>query len=315
MKIERTISFIRGFIVIPVLFSISYIFSSCEKIKKKTETQEKPRGEVFLKIGDTDITVEEFRSFISSLPEIRQIELIRSPEKMTQIVVEFIEAVATFEYAKSKGYFDRPEIKIRWIYNSADIVRPYIFKDEIAPYTKVEFPEVQDFYEKNKEKFWHPDVIRLMKIESSDKKEIEDIRNKIKDIRDFINVAQTRHLPAEFDYGYIDGELLKRYFPEYADMILKMKSGEISRPLKLGEKFVIFAVADKVPAGYWEFEKVIDQVFRATREKKIKDRISNLTQELIASKNIYVNFDAVEKNFGVKLSREKFEELFMQKYK
>jgi hypothetical protein len=94
-----------------------------------------------------------------------------------------------------------------------------------------------------------------------------------------------------------------------------MKSGEISRPLKLGEKFVIFAVADKVPAGYWEFEKVIDQVFRATREKKIKDRISNLTQELIASKNIYVNFDAVEKNFGVKLSREKFEELFMQKYK
>jgi len=170
MKIERTKNFIVGFIVISMLFTVSYFFSSCDKMKKNTETQEKSRGEVFLKIGDTDITVEEFRGFISSLPEVRQIELIRSPEKMTQIVVEFIEAVATFEYAKSKGYFDRPEIKIRWIYNSADIVRPYIFKDEVAPYTKVEFSEVQDYYEKNKEKFWHPDVIRLMKIEASDKK-------------------------------------------------------------------------------------------------------------------------------------------------
>ena len=289
-------------------------FVSCSKIKK-TEIEEKQRGETLVRIGNTEVTVEEFRAFISSLPDLRRVELIRSPEKMTQAVVEFIEAVATYEYAKSKGYFDRPEIKIRWIYNSAELVRSYIFSEEVAPYIKVDFQDVQDFYNNNKQMFWHPDVIRLMKIESSDKKEIDEIRSKIKDVKDFINIAQTRHLPSDFDYGYLDAELVRRRFPEHADIILKMKPGEISRPMKFGEKYVIFAVVDKVDEGYWEFEKVIDQVFRAVREKKIRDRISNLTKELIMSKDVFVNFDSIEKNFGVKLSREKFEEMFMQKYK
>jgi DNA polymerase III delta prime subunit len=307
---------LRSFFIFVSFCFLGYCcgFVSCNKVKK-TEIEEKQRGETLVRIGNTEVTVEEFRAFISSLPDLRRAELIRSPEKMTQAVVEFIEAVATYEYAKSKGYFDRPEIKIRWIYNSAELVRSYIFSEEVAPYIKVDFQDVQDFYNNNKQMFWHPDVIRLMKIESSDKKEIDEIRSKIKDVKDFINIAQTRHLPADFDYGYLDAELVRRRFPEYADIILKMKPGEISRPMKFGEKYIIFAVVDKVDEGYWEFEKVIDQVFRAVREKKIKDRISNLTKELIMSKDVFVNFDSIEKNFGVKLSREKFEEMFMQKYK
>jgi peptidyl-prolyl cis-trans isomerase C len=303
-----------GILKVSLIATLLFTFS-CDRIKKAKTEKKKEEGETMVKIGDIRVSIEDFKGFLDSLPETRKIELARSPEKVTQLVAEFIEAVAVFAYSKSQGYFDRPEIKVRWIYNSAEIVRPYLFNEKIKPYLQVNFPEIQEFYEKNKEMFKHPDVIRLMKIEADSKAEIEEIRKKIKNIQDFINIAQKRHLPAEFDYGYVDRNYINDRLKEVSRIILSLKAGEISQPVKFNNKYTIFAVVDKLEEGYWELEKVIDQVFKAVREKKIRDSINNIVKEIGTTMDFYVNFDAIEKKLGVKIQKDKFEELFMERYK
>ena len=297
------------------LFCLS-MFQSCDKLsyfgKKKEEVEKSVKGKVMVKIGDSAVTVEEFRAFLDSLPEFKRIEIMRSPENMTKAVAEFIEAFAILKYAEQRGYFDRPEMKIRRIFVLADLIRPYVFESEVKPYTKVDFADIKKFYDENKELFKHPDVVRLMKIESKSKKELLELRKKIKNVQDFVNIAQSRATPDKFDMGYVaEGDLP----PEIAKVVFSMKQGEISPPIKYNNGYAIFAVVDKIEEGYWPLERVIDRVFRAVRKKKVRDRISEITKELVMQLDVFVNFDVIEKELGVKLSREKFEELFIQKIK
>ncbi len=294
--------------VVSLFFVIVSSFLLCKRSEEVVKKA--PAGDIMVKIGDTVIYTSEFKAFLDSLPEIRKVELARNPENMTRVIAEFIEAVAVLEYAKKNGYLDRPQVKIRWIINSADILRPYIYEDEVKPYLQVSFPEIQDFYEKNKELFKHSEVVRLMKIDSENKKELEEIRKRIKNVQDFINIAQERHNPAEFDMGYVSRDLLP---PDIAELVFSMEKGEISKPLEFRGKYAILAVVDKVEEGYWELERVIDQVFKAVRNKKIRDRISKITKDLILSTEFYVNFEAIERDLNVQLRRERFEELFFQR--
>lgn len=277
---------------------------------KKSEKQEVQR-EIMFRIGQTTIYIDEFSSFINSLPEIRKVELAKSPEKMNQIVAEFIESVSIVEYAKQRGYFERPEVKIRMLSNMAEIVRPHIFMNEVRPYMQVDFKEMQEFYEKNKELFKHPEVARVMKI-SGDKKELEELRKKFKSVKDFVEYAQFKFSPAEFDYGYISRET--NLPSEIIQLIFSMNVGDISQPVKFGDSYALFAVIDKMGEGYWTLEQSVDKVFKAVREKKLRDRISQITKDFLLSSDVYVNFDGIEKQLNVKLSREKFEQMFMEKF-
>ncbi len=305
-----------GFMILGIIFVISVglnVYFSLPWIKnwRVKEEKKKEKGELMLKVGETEVYISDFKGFLDSLPEINKIELNRNPTALTRTVVDFIESLVVVELARAQGYFERPDVKIRLIVNTANILRPYIFSSEIRPYLKVDFSELQSFYEQNKEAFKHPPVVRLMRIFSQDKNELIGIRKEIKDLKSFIEVAQRRHLPAEFDFGYVSYENLS---PELADIIFSMKAGEISQPIKYLDSWSIFAIVDKLDEGYWDFEKVIDKVMKAVREKKIRDRISQITKEFLLNHGLYINFDGISNNLGVTLSREKFEELLMQKY-
>lgn len=288
--------------------SVNIFHYACKKKEGKPTVQREP----MFRIGGTTVYIDEFKSFIESLPEIRKVELVRSPEKMTQIVAEFIEAVAIFEYAKQKGYFERADIKIRMLSNAAELVRPYIFANEVRPYMQVDFREMQEFYEKNKEMFRHPEVIRLMKI-SGDKEELEKLLKKFKSVKDFVEYAQYNLNPAEFDFGYISRE--NNLPKEISDLVFSMKAGEISKPVKFGDKYAIFAVVDRLGEGYWSLEQVVERVFKAVREQKIRNRIDQITKEFLLSTDVYVNFEGIQRELKVSLSKEKFEKLFMEEFK
>lgn len=305
-KINKKIFVISLALTVSLGANIFFLLNSCKKKEEQTTNRE-----IMFRIGQTTIYIDEFKAFLDSLPEIRKIELIRYPEKNTQVVSEFIEAVSILEYARQRGYLDRPEIKIRILSNTAELVRPQIFINEVRPYMQVDFKEIQEFYEKNKEMFKHPEVARVMKI-SGDKKELEELRKQFKSVKDFVEYAQYKYSPAEFDYGYIsrDANLPK----EIIDMIFSMNAGEISKPVKFGDNYAIFAVIDKLGEGYWPLEQSVERIFKAVRDKKMRDRISQITKEFLVSTDVYVNFEGIQKELKVTLSREKFEQMFMEKF-
>ena len=294
-----------------------YTFLRFREQLKTDRTDFKP-GITLIRFGDVSITSDDLRVFLAELPVTQKLQIAQSPGAITAIIVQLIEEISAVHYAKSKGYLDEPSTKIKLLRLIAKLAIPMIESRDVAPYVKPSMDDVQKFYNENIEMFKRPSTVRAMRINLGDYEEAKKLRLRIKNVKQFISEAQIIHPDLSFDLGYIeDGNPANKnkLTNREINILFSLKAGQISWPVKTEKGWTIFAAVDRLEPGYWNLIDIVERVYKIVQEKKTAERREQLLKELLLSSDFFINFEEIERSFGVKLQKENFEKLLSSSVK
>ncbi len=173
-----------------------------------------------------------------------------------------------------------------------------IVEEEVSARVVVAPSEIQDLYDKNKEKLVSGDRVKISGImvrktgdpgEKKASKKIEGIMNELKNGRNFAELARERsegpYAEAGGDMGYISpGQLLK----EIDVAVFSLKEGEFSDTVETNIGYHVFLVEEIQESRPLEFAEVSDflkeQLYRKQFEKKLVEWLKE------KRKNAYISY-------------------------
>lgn len=274
-----------------IFLALVVIVAMCEKEEKKAPPE-------LFSFGDVKVTLDDFVKLLDAIPPLRRAQIMSSG--MTDTILSIMEDALIVAYGRERGYSERPDIKMKVMSYEAKLLRDVIWNEDIKPYTKASYDEIEKFYKENLDKFRRSEVLRVLVITKKDLDELKNIRAEIKNVRDFREIAPKVSDDPMYDLGYVE----RKKLPE---KVRNIKKSDISKPVKLDSKWAIYAIADVMEPGVWELRDVIDKAYLMLKKKKALERRRELTISALRTLNPYVNFELIEKRFGVTLSSELIE--------
>lgn len=129
--------------------------------------------------------------------------------------------------------------------------------------------EVQQYYEKNKEKYDHPAQVRASQILAYEKAVAEKALQEIQSGVDFAEVAQKYSESLDAQNGGDLGFFAKGDMPpEFDEVIFSLKMGEVSKVVKTPYGYQIFKLTGQREAHRVSFEDAKDQIKTMLRKQK-----------------------------------------------
>lgn len=163
-------------------------------------------GEVILaELGDEKITLEDFNSFISSLPENVQ---AGARAQKNDVLDTLISRRLIYRRAKSLGLSKRKSAKAFIVRARREIMIRTVLGD-LGKEWKISEKEVKDEYENNKEKYQSIGKVTAAHIMALTEKEARDLLGKLDRGGDFTELAKKYSLAPERGNGGSLGEMTK----------------------------------------------------------------------------------------------------------
>src|SRR3972149_1733349 len=172
-----------------------------------------------------------------------------------------------------------------------------LLEREIETKTKVSDKEIRDYYEKNKEDFAPVSQVRLSHILLNTEEEAQKVLERLKKGEDFGQVAKKSSIDTvsakkDGDLGFFSkGEIP----PEFQIAAVRLKTGEVSEPIKTKSGYEIIKVTDKKVGQIIEFEKIKNLISQNLLAEKQKESFDSYIEGLKKKYKVEVNKEAVSK--------------------
>jgi parvulin-like peptidyl-prolyl isomerase len=179
-----------------------------------------------------------------------------------------------------------------------------LLKSDVTDRSKVSLVEARAYYEKNKQKFAHPEMFSIQTISFIPPADAnpEAAQEARKHAQDAIKLAKATKSYQEFgflaekvseddwhvnmgDRKAIDRDKLP---PPVVDAALKMKAGEVSDLIQLGNAYTLFRLNAHVPAGTTPFEEVKAKLMTDLQKEKNEQLRAGLNKKLRKTAKIEV---------------------------
>jgi parvulin-like peptidyl-prolyl isomerase len=195
-------------------------------------------------------------------------------------------------------------LDLRKRYKEQLLIKKTVSK-EILSKISISPPEVLEYYEANKDKFAIPEQIRLRSIFLSFKDATkEDVEKKANDIYDqlqkgteFVEMvekySEAPNVVDAGDMGFMKKGSLRE---EIEDVVFKLETGKITKPIKTSSGFYIFKIEDKKPATVAPIETVQDQIRNKLYSNKVELRLKEWIDKLKKLSLIEVKINEKEKS-------------------
>jgi peptidyl-prolyl cis-trans isomerase C len=259
---------------------------------KKVEKQ----GSYLAKVGNTTITEADLEREISNLPDFVQ-KMFEGPNGRQRFLDELIKREILYQEALKKG-LDKDPVYQRKLedFKKMNMVG-LLLEREIESKTKISDKEVRDYYEQHKEEFAPITQVRLSHIVMNKEEEAQKILERLKKGEDFAQIAKNNSLDtASAKKGGDLGFFTRGDIPqEFGSIVVRLKTGEVSEPIKTKSGYEIVKVTDKKVGQVIEFEKIknlISQNLLAERQKKSFD---SYIEGLRKKYNVEITKEAVSK--------------------
>lgn len=151
-----------------------------------------------------------------------------------------------------------------------------LIEGKIKPKVKVNPEEVTDFYYKNIENFTISEERDFEYIIFDDEAKAQDAAEKLKNNRDWNEVAKKYSLTINKLSGRLNGELKK----DIEDAVFKLKKDEASDVVRIGDKFYIFKVNNIVLFRQQSLSEVQDSIYSLLRDRKMQEEMVKFIDEL-----------------------------------
>ncbi len=223
--------------------------------------------------GKYEITLTEFNQRIEKLPERYQ-EVINKnkPEFLNELVIN----VLLYNEALKKGLEKDKEVKDVLEEAKKKILISKLLQEEVEGKVNVSQDEIREYYDKNRDKFTTPEVLRASHILVKSEKDANDILVQLSNGRNFEEIAKARSIDAAAASGGDIGYFTKGQLPpEIENACFTMETGEISG-----------VVATKF--GY----HIIKLTERRLPEAKPLSDVEDVIRQTIARSKKQVKFDS-----------------------
>lgn len=263
-------------------------------------------------------------AYVDSWP-ITQIEfderISRNPtayekfEDKLKLLNEMIDERLLYCEAKKRNLF--PLIKENYEEHRKMLIFQQWYNDEIVNKVKVSKKEKKDYYKKNKGNYIREEQVKAREILVKDLQTAIDLREKfIKNELFFDSVAKDTTINLSphknGDLGYFRKGT---YDKEIEKIAFKLKIGEISKPIKTKEGYILLKCEDKKPKEEKKFKDVEGDIELRIKNEKINKYFENKIKSLMARASPIIDTQAIKENreeigrfYNITIKRSQLEE-------
>ncbi len=269
--------------LISLLFLSLFVGVSCQAKKGIIDLNDPEATKmVIAKIGDTPITLGELVEFGKSSPTFYGfLEIPGGPDKLLRELV--LERLLLLE-GKAQG-IPEPANREKTLY----LLR--IKRELLPPLPPITEKEAKEYYKKHIEEFSTPLLLRLSQIkvyfnEKNRKKAIQKIKKAQEELKKGIPFWKVAEKFSEEpisrsrggDIGFVPSTSLGS--KEVTDEILRLKVGELSRILTIGNSFTIVRLIDRREPIIDPFDRVRELAMEKAKKAREKARLEDLRKRL-----------------------------------
>jgi len=179
-----------------------------------------------------------------------------------------------------------------------------LLKSDVTERSKVSLVEARAYYEKNKQKFAHPETFSIQTISfippadanpdaaQEARKHALDAEKAAKATKSYQEFGLLAEKVSEDDWHVNMGDRKAvdrdKLPPPVVDAALKMRAGEVSELIQLGNAYTLFRLNAHVPAGTAPFEEVKAKLMTDLQKEKNEQLRSDLNKKLRKTAKIEV---------------------------
>lgn len=273
------------------IFILASLFSACGKDEGKTPSAVglDDGSPVLAKIGKDTITVNQLDRIIESLPPMYR-DRLKTEEGRKYILDDLVTASLLSQEAERLKLDEKPEVQQALDNSRKRILMSELMRTELAKEALPGEKEAKAYYDLNKEQFTQSQEFKLRQIVLDNEQVAERTASDLKAGADFKDLAKQRSIdPSKANGGLIGWVNRDRMSPEIAQVISKLSKGEISKPIRMANRFHIVLLEDKKSGKSLSYDQVkpaIVQRLRAQQEQKIVD---GLRTRLYKELNVTIN--------------------------
>jgi len=285
------------------LFFVALCITAVFGCKGQTGTgakEEKKSGPVLAEVNGSTITGSDFNKEVEALPPYLKpmAETVEGKKELldTMVVRELILQQAKKDgIDKSQAVADKlEELKNR-------IIVEAFLKKKVEEQAKIGDAELQDFYNKNKEKFRTGEQVRASHILVKTEPEAQEILKQLKAGGNFEELAKKQSIDAAAakggDLGWFGkGSML----PEFENAVFGLKEGATSGIVQTKYGYHIIKLTGKRPAGVRPLDEVKEQIKAAILPEKQQEVFKKLKEDLKKGAKVTVKEDALKTLDGEK---------------
>jgi peptidyl-prolyl cis-trans isomerase C len=271
--------------IVPMLL----VFFACAK-------KEEQKGPYLAKVGNVKIMQTDLEREFKNLPDFAKKIFVESGGK-EKFLDELIKKELLYQEALKRG-FDKDAEYLNKLeeFKKISLIGQLLGK-EVESKTNVTEQEVKNYYDTHKELFSPFSQIRVSLILVKTEEEAKNILERLNKGEDFAKLARERSIDSGSaknggDLGFLSkGQMT----PELEAVAVRLKTGEISVPLKTEFGYQIIKVTGKKLGKVVEFEKVKSLISQHLSAEKQKEVFDSYIESLKKSYKIDINKEAISK--------------------
>ncbi len=238
------------------------------------------------------ITLADFNERVTNLnDEIRAVALENKAAYLDNLVLEIL----LYKEALKRNIDKDKEMLDIFEEAKKRIIIARLAKDEVEDKAKVNDRDIKVFYDDNKVKFMSPELYRASHILVDTLDEAVEISDKLNAGALFTELARKHSSDTTSarggDIGYFSkGQMV----PEFEDACLKLRTGDVSGPVKTQFGYHVIKLTDKKPSEPMKFESVKDKIESDLLSKRRAELLDDLITRLKSKASIVINSDLLE---------------------
>ncbi len=277
-------------LVFIVCFLCLGFLTSPESVRAQGET-------VLAKIENSVITQRDLNDLMGRLAPSRRGKPFSHEEKV-KLLQTLIGSVIIRKQAEKEKLQDAPEIRSRMKIEELELLVKEYIASRIQPSTPVEKEEIES-YLKDRPQLFFPYTVRIREIMVQKEEDMRKVVEELRQGRDFSEVAKERSTSRHRIYGGAREIADVSEFPKpYIELLLQLKEGEISMPIKLVNDYIIIKLEERKlkPAAEAEKEKkrVMATAVEGLKREKMEDATAKELERLKKETEIEVYYDQIQ---------------------
>lgn len=246
-------------------------------------------SQVLAKVDDKEITTSYFERQMGNLPESLK-KLSMEGEGKRALLEGLINREILYNEAVRKGMNKDAEIQRKMEDIKKELMINALLQKEVIDKLKVDDKEVQDYYNSHMAEFKNREEIRISQIVVREKKDADDILEKLKGKKDFGELAARYSIdkPSALRSGDVGFFTYKQLPPEIRDSVFRIKIGEISGVYKMPGGYEIYKITDRRVVSY-SFEQAKDAIKLQILDQKFRESVNAWLNDLKKGVKVQIN--------------------------
>lgn len=230
-------------------------------------------GKVIARIGKEQITDIQLNKELQKLPEWMR-EEYNKPDKKIEFLKQYMAMELLWRKARRLGYDKDAEVRLKLNDISKELAIKKLLENELSKKINVTPDQIELYYKANKDKYIEPEKVKIAYV-SADTENAVKTADDFKEIKSFLEKGNN-YIPEIGDSK------------EFAELIFNTEPRNPAGPVKIGDKYYVVKVLEKIPRKELSFDEVKDRVAYEYQSERQKTIYKELLEETLKSEDVKI---------------------------